>query len=194
MIQSEVWKDIIGFEGSYKISNQGRVKSYRKYKEGYILSNVPNTNGYYKVVLQYKGTNKTALIHVEMAISFLGHTPDGGRYIVVDHINNIKTDNRLINLQIISKQENCTKDMKGYVKKVFVITNRNPKTKTSKPKRKRIIYDNHAYASREYVGVSRCANSNKWKASMIIRGKTVDLGTYSKAKDASIAVQESMMV
>ena len=46
-----------------------------------------------------------------MAIEFLGHIPDGHK-IVCDHKNNIKTDNRLENIQLIPNRENCTKDRK----------------------------------------------------------------------------------
>lgn len=31
---NEVWKDIKGFEGIYQISNYGRIKSFKQYKEG----------------------------------------------------------------------------------------------------------------------------------------------------------------
>lgn len=47
-----------------------------------------------------------------MAISFLGHKSNGHR-LVVDHINNIPSDNRLENLQIITHRKNSSKDRKG---------------------------------------------------------------------------------
>jgi hypothetical protein len=47
-----------------------------------------------------------------MAMAFLNHTPNR-RSLVVDHINNIKTDNRLENLQIVSQRHNTSKDKKG---------------------------------------------------------------------------------
>lgn len=43
-------------------------------------------------------------------MAFLSHTPDGTHKIVVDHINAIKTDNRLENLQLITNRQNCVKD------------------------------------------------------------------------------------
>lgn len=39
MEQSEIWKDIVGFEGMYQVSNKGRVKSIERtltYKNGRI--------------------------------------------------------------------------------------------------------------------------------------------------------------
>ena len=53
---------------------------------------------------------KSFAIHRLIAQIFLDHTFDNKLQIVVDHINNIKTDNRLENLQLISNRENCSKD------------------------------------------------------------------------------------
>jgi len=47
-----------------------------------------------------------------MAITFLNHIPNG-HSIIVDHINNISTDNRLENLQLITNRENLSKDKKN---------------------------------------------------------------------------------
>lgn len=49
-----------------------------------------------------------------MAITFLGHKNNGSsKGLVVDHINNIKTDNSIDNLQLISQRENSSKDKKN---------------------------------------------------------------------------------
>ena len=36
----EIWKDIVGHEGVYKVSNLGRVKSYSRYPNGKLLSGI----------------------------------------------------------------------------------------------------------------------------------------------------------
>tara|TARA_R110002153_G_scaffold268034_1_gene432522 strand:+ start:51 stop:563 length:513 start_codon:yes stop_codon:yes gene_type:complete len=114
----EIWKEIKGYE-DYEVSNLGRVKSlartiYRSngisqtFKEKILKPNKGN-NGYLKVGL-YKGCKvKTKAIHQLVAENFLNHIPCGYK-LVVDHINNIKTDNRLENLQVVTNRENSTKD------------------------------------------------------------------------------------
>lgn len=106
----EIWKDVKGYEKHYKVSNLGRVKSVKFNKEK-VLSKTKLSNGYLKVLLCKNGKSKTKTVHSLVAESFLNHKSN--IYIVVDHINNIKTDNKLSNLQIISQRENSSKDRKN---------------------------------------------------------------------------------
>tara|TARA_R110002167_G_C12308801_1_gene617932 strand:- start:44 stop:547 length:504 start_codon:yes stop_codon:yes gene_type:complete len=106
----EIWKDVKGYEKHYKVSNLGRVKSVKFNKEK-VLSKTKLSNGYLKVLLCKNGKSKTKTVHSLVAESFLNHKSN--IYIVVDHINNIKTDNNISNLQIISQRENSSKDRKN---------------------------------------------------------------------------------
>jgi hypothetical protein len=118
----EIFKDIPEYEGFYQISNLGNVKSlsrnylnkgkYNSISKEKILKHCKDTCGYYFVGLCKNGKVKNFTIHKLVAMAFLGHVPDGTNKIVVDHINNIKTDNRLENLQLLSNRENCSKDRK----------------------------------------------------------------------------------
>lgn len=54
----EVWKDVKGFEGIYQISNKGRLKSFKRMKDGYILSTKNSKGDYLSVVLEYKDLKK----------------------------------------------------------------------------------------------------------------------------------------
>lgn len=120
--QEEIWKDIPGYEGLYQVSNLGNVKSlerivlkngkYPFLSKGKILKNNNIGKGYLVVFLSKNGNVKMFQIHQLVAIAFLNHIPNGHK-IVVDHINNIRSDNRLENLQTITNRENLSKDKKG---------------------------------------------------------------------------------
>ena len=117
----EIFKKVKGFS-DYEVSNLGRVKSIARkiiYNDGSvrilkekILKPNLTGSGYLKVSLCKEGKSKTRTNHQLVAESFLGHTPNGMK-LVIDHINGVKTDNRLENLQIISQRENSSKNRKG---------------------------------------------------------------------------------
>lgn len=116
----EVWKDVPEFEGIYQVSNLGNVKSISRkifvnggsyVRKGKILNQFLD-RGYPKVHLYKNGKGKVWKVHQLVAMSFLNHKPNG-MSLVVDHKNNIKNDNRLENLQIITQRENISKDQKN---------------------------------------------------------------------------------
>ena len=102
----ELFKDVKGFEGLYQISNLGRVKSLR-FNKIRILNQFLGTKGYYNVKLYKNKKQYTFEIHNLIAINFLNHKPKKG--LVIDHINENKSDNRLDNLQVITHRENISK-------------------------------------------------------------------------------------
>jgi hypothetical protein len=104
----EIWKTIPDYE-DYQVSSLGNVKSLKWGKER-ILKTALDSKGYFNVVILKDKKQKSFRIHKLVAMAFLGHTPDGTNKIVVDHINNVRTDNRLENLQLITNRENCCKD------------------------------------------------------------------------------------
>jgi hypothetical protein len=114
----EVWKNLPDYDGIYQVSNLGDVKSLgnNKTKKEKILKKHIGKDGYFRVKISKNTNNTVKLVHQLVAITFLGHKPDGTR-IVVDHINNIKTDNRLENLQLITHRYNLSKDKKNKTSK-----------------------------------------------------------------------------
>lgn len=104
----EIWKKIKDYP-DYEVSNLGNVKSLKFNKEK-ILKPSKDGKGYLKVALFKNGKSKTKKNHKLVAMAFLNHITNGYE-IVVDHINNIPTDNRLENLQLITQRENVSKDI-----------------------------------------------------------------------------------
>lgn len=123
--QEEIWKDVPGYEGDYQASNLGRIKSLKKQKH-LILKPTKNKNGYFYVNTCFKGIQKHIQVHKIIAITFLNHNTNGYKF-VVDHKNNIKTDNRLCNLQIITSRENCSKDRTNKTSKYTGVRKSNSK-------------------------------------------------------------------
>lgn len=103
----EIWKDIENYEDLYQVSNLGNVKSLRS---GKILKPWRSGEGYLRIYLYKNGKRKRFLIHRLVAEAFL---PNEDELPEVDHINNDKTDNRVCNLQWISRVENLRKKETG---------------------------------------------------------------------------------
>ena len=107
----EEWKAITGYEGLYEISNFGRVKSLNRLDsmgrvvEETIKAQHIGTTGYPAITLNKDGKKKTKVVHQLVAESFLGHIPDSYNG-VINHIDNIKTNNRLDNLEVVSSRYN----------------------------------------------------------------------------------------
>ena len=98
----EIWKDIPNYEGIYQASNLGRVKSFYGLKER-ILKPLINHRGYYGVQLYKQSVGKFYQVHRLVWEAFNGKIPEG---LQVNHINEIKTDNRLSNLNLMTCKEN----------------------------------------------------------------------------------------
>ena len=103
----EIWKDIKGYEGLYKISNLGRVKSlsrYMKNRKCEEIIKIPSiTNkGYYRLPLCKYGEIKYFHIHRLVAEAFI---PNPENKPTVDHINRDKLNNCLDNLRWATYKE-----------------------------------------------------------------------------------------
>ena len=106
LLMKEIWKDVVGYEGLYKVSSNGNIYSLYSNRN---LSLSKDGRGYYQINLSKDKVIKNKKIHQLVAIAFLNHTPNG-YVLVVDHIDNNPLNNRLDNLQLISNRYNCIKD------------------------------------------------------------------------------------
>lgn len=105
---AEIWKDIKGYPG-YQISNMGRIWSI---KSNNYLSPWKNNSGYRVINIQAaNGKRKGELIHRLVALAFV-ENPD--KKPEVNHIDRNKENNRMDNLEWVTKSENNTLEKKGH--------------------------------------------------------------------------------
>lgn len=101
---SEVWVDIIGYEGHYKISNSGKVLSLKRKNvpSEKILNPSVGPTGYLYVRLLKKNKSKMFYVHRLVATHFVA----GDISLTVNHIDGIKNNNHYSNLEWCTKGEN----------------------------------------------------------------------------------------
>ena len=104
----EIWKDVVGYEGQYQVSNRGRVKSIGPTTRKLILK--PHLNfdsrrntGYLKVCLNHHGRARVFKVHTLVTEAFIGPRPHGHG---VNHRDGNKLNNQAGNLEWMTHAEN----------------------------------------------------------------------------------------
>jgi hypothetical protein len=133
---------------NYSISNFGNVKNNKTER---ILKPVSDSHGYYRIRLSTDGKGNLKAVHRLVAQTFL-ENPENKR--CVDHINNIRTDNRVENLRFATHRENNMNSSK-------------PKNNTSGNK-----------------GVHWHKRDKVWYAKIQINGKKLHLGNFETKEEA----------
>ena len=109
----QIWKEIEGFEELYMVSNLGAIKSLEKMWATYnsairtkpetIMKQSMDSNGYFQVCLSKGGRAKNYLVHRLVAKAFIKNSENKKD---INHINCVKTDNRVENLEWATRSEN----------------------------------------------------------------------------------------
>lgn len=130
----EIWKSINGYEGYYKVSNLGRVKSLEreivrsdgvKYTiEEKLLSQIKSADGYISVKLSRSGKSKSFKVHSLVAAAFVDGYFDGAE---VNHKDCCRHNNAANNLEWVTHRQNIQYSilMGNHVSKVANYTKEN---------------------------------------------------------------------
>lgn len=157
MDNNEVWCVCPGFP-AYSVSSLGRVRRETGGRSGATAGRVlrPRStgNGYHRVDLYDANGQHSMKIHRLVAMAFVNN-PDGKPY--VDHINGVRTDNRLCNLR-------------------WATHSQNQKNTVSR-----------AGSSSRFLGVSLYKPSGKWQVYIKINGKNKYIGYFSDEEEAARA-------
>lgn len=119
----EIWKDVIGYEGLYQVSNFGRIKSLKRevrikyFNIGWSTRIVPETirkqtifkNGYAGVQLHKQQKVHLGLVHRLVAKAFIPNTENKPE---VNHEDGDKLNNNVSNLEWTTRKENDTHSRK----------------------------------------------------------------------------------
>lgn len=102
------WKPVLGYEGLYEVSNDGRVRSLDRKDRmgrdriGRELAQGNINTGYRKVDLKHNGKKSSKTVHRIVCDAFLGTAPD----MWVNHKDGDKNNNHLSNLEWVTPSDN----------------------------------------------------------------------------------------
>ena len=172
----EIWKDIEGYEG-YQVSNFGRVRSLDRYNgrgywiKGCILKPIMDKKGYLTVGLSKNNQRKAFKVHRLVALHFIPNIENKPE---IDHINTIKTDNRVENLRWVTPKENSNNPLS--------IVNKSESKKGIKNHRHQPIlqYDKDGNFIREWDTMTEAETTLKitHKIHFVCQGKRKTCGGY----------------
>lgn len=199
----EIWKNING-HNNYEVSSIGNVRRKKGetiYKDGRVakfsqtvLKQSIDRKGYLRVYLSSESKKQTIRIHKLVAIAFLNHTPCG-MDLVVDHIDEDKTNNYANNLQILTNRENIIKSYNSEnklnihkVRKKNISYFKNLSYKKDRLEKKLFVKQKTS----QYTGVCYDKSRNKWSAEIRIGKTRKRLGRFVNEIDAHNAYQKEL--
>jgi hypothetical protein len=168
----EIWKDIIGYEGFYQVSNQGRIKSF--YKNSKLIDKVNKIkslklakDGYYNIQLIKNTKSRIFRVHRLVAVAFI---PNLENKLEINHKDGIKTNNSIENLEWCTRSENMKHAVKtGLFKPIRGDSHTNSKLNETKVRLIRKLYYEDKIGQ---IDIAKRLNVNKNAVSGVITWRT----------------------
>ena len=163
--KNEIWKDVIGYEGLYKISNFGKIKSIGSYGIGkrkndiMLNTSISKSHIYAKVLLSKNFKRKTLLVHRIVAQAFIKNPEN---LPCVDHISGDKTNNSCLNLRWCTHRQNNSYDNRDRHKKC------------------------------KLLGAS--VDGKSFKSTICFESRTYHIGQYKTEQEASDAYHKALLL
>jgi hypothetical protein len=104
-LPNELWKEIPQTNGRYQASSLGRIATmnYKNSHQIRIMKPAKDANGYYRTMIIINGKLSTIKVHRIVAQAFIQNPLNK---LEVNHINNNRDDNRISNLEWVTRREN----------------------------------------------------------------------------------------
>lgn len=155
----EVYKDINGYEGLYKVSNLGNVKSFHTGKEKILKPN-KNNCGYLQVDLYKEGKRKQHLVHRLVAMAFIDNPQNLEQ---INHRDENPTNNNVSNLEFCTAayNNNYGTRIKRFCKQVLCLETGKVYPSTNEVERQ--LGFAHSYISKCCNGKRKTAYGYTWR-------------------------------
>lgn len=102
-MENEIWKPVVWFEWLYEVSNLWRIKSFKTWRYWLWIWKIIKWTKHPKWYRRITFLNKPYLVHRIVAQAFI---PNPENKKTINHINCIKNDNRVYNLEWATDKEN----------------------------------------------------------------------------------------
>lgn len=152
----EIWKDVKGYEGLYKVSNLGNIKRILfinnkviKKQDKLLKPQINKRNRIY-ITLYKEGKKKNCIVHRLIAEAFI---PNPNNYPEVNHIDGNSLNNNVNNLEWCTKKYNCKH---AYDNNLSKLKKYNENNKKNIIRNDGIIYDS-AYSASKDLNVNVCS-------------------------------------
>jgi hypothetical protein len=175
--QVEVWLPVVGYEGLYEVSDRGRVRRVTATHKpaGHILS-TQDSNGYRLLVLCKDAICRRFTAHSIVMAAFVGPCPEGRE---INHIDGVKSNNHLPNLEYVTRSENHYHAIKLGLKKP-IVGESNPHAKLCEKKVREIFALKGKLPQREIAKIYRISfqtvgeihRGNIWKHLNLLNNDT----------------------